>query len=1028
MQCVELSCEALGAALSSLVAIKASNDAELLEQLSRAGSQRLPDDISSPSSRAQSIAVTSLDITWSGDASIKAAAEATPRTPKRSLGEPPPEDLTSLLADGHQVLEVAQRVQAEARAAKRRAVVAEIHRCTRLAPLLLEVDRIEAAIIAGEEMAVDTATVGLARDAMVAATRRDEAASRLKRFNVAGAEGVAGDGINCGASILEVIQVGSECGVAMTVVEAAHTVLCASERARAPHRAAGSLLQCLVSLPPLEIDVEATAEALASAVALSGRQLANGGDLVSTATVTLEAAKATQTARDAIGAELVTAATRRGEWVHCSPDEVNRLVAEARCAGVTPRLLEACEAKLVVGKGRVVMPTVYEIKAKAVEDAAVRRVTAEARAAESVAALVAGRKKSASLRDAAEAAQRVATASVSAAVEADAKLATAAGTVGPPILMAGDEPTEAAELEETRRRTVLDMAAHVEAQAEAGQRSELAWRRADSELAMEAYSLRQAVGRNVANASEAFALLEAAEHMEELAAYASKRAAREAGWAVQEHSAYSATLAKGKLGKVERSNGTKERDVQQHSIKEKEKKKKKKKPKSSLGCCGAPLEDEEEPTRSADVAICVKLDHIIAMEELEGLDGLSWAPLLLPLAPKKAEMLLCLTLAGGYLNQLVCDAVAREISVVDPLATAKYVCLLADAVAQETANHRISGPLVDTWLGELVRVLLEATPPPASASETVQLAVTALKSHAFTRTLLAVLEVHCARTNGASDLVEAAEASWPNLGEAHACVARLLGASMVSPEAFAEFLPLWKMTTSSVAPPTALAGAAAHLSDTIFSQSQAPDASSERAVLALVRLFVVQPARLNGFQSLVPAIFTSYLARGTPARAKLCETLLATRTMERSVVERIASDDALVAQPFFWSATGITLFGGSPDLRNEKKLTALLKAALQQQPAILGAFLQSEAAKADGRTASVPGKGTALGMVCRSALAALCGHVSGSAGGLEEHARRPNHAITEAVAALLERVAHEVPPASHRTNLNPNSPSPLALT
>ena len=27
---------------------------------------------------------------------------------------------------------------------------------------------------------------------------------------------------------------------------------------------------------------------------------------------------------------------------------------------------------------------------------------------------------------------------------------------------------------------------------------------------------------------------------------------------------------------------------------------------------------------------------------------------------------------------------------------------------------------------------------------------------------------------------------------------------------------------------------------------------------------------------------------------------------------------------------------------------------------------------------------------------------------IKEHARRPNHAITEAVAALLERVAHEV--------------------
>ena len=60
-----------------------------------------------------------------------------------------------------------------------------------------------------------------------------------------------------------------------------------------------------------------------------------------------------------------------------------------------------------------------------------------------------------------------------------------------------------------------------------------------------------------------------------------------------------------------------------------------------------------------------------------------------------------------------------------------------------------------------------------------------------------VLEVHCARTNGATDLVEAAEAAWPNLDEAHACVARLLGASMLSPEAFAEFLPLWKVRLGS---------------------------------------------------------------------------------------------------------------------------------------------------------------------------------------------------------------------------------------
>ena len=37
-------------------------------------------------------------------------------------------------------------------------------------------------------------------------------------------------------------------------------------------------------------------------------------------------------------------------------------------------------------------------------------------------------------------------------------------------------------------------------------------------------------------------------------------------------------------------------------------------------------------------------------------------------------------------------------------------------------------------------------------------------------------------------------------------------------------------------------------------------------------------------------------------------------------------------------------------MRNEKKLTALLKAALQQQPAILGAFLQSEATLTPPRT------------------------------------------------------------------------------
>lgn len=742
MDCVELNCEALGAALTSLVEIKASNDAERserLEKMARMGSSKPSvDNISSPSSRAQEIAVTGVSITWSGDASVREAAVATPATAKRRLSadNQPPVDLTPLLADGHQALEVAQRAQAEALAAKRRAAIAELYRCALMAPPLLEADKIEAAIIAGEEMNIDIATVDLARDAAVTVARRDEAALRLKAFNVLGAEGVAGDGIVGGASMLEAIQTGSELGVAMTDVEATYTLLCASERAGAPRRAADHLLQSLASLPALEIDVAAMEQALASAVAISGRQLVNRADLVSTATVTLEAARAAQTARDAIGAKLVTAATRRGEWAKCSPDEMSGLVAEARCAGVAPRLLEACEAKLVVGKGHEIMPTADEIKAKAVEDAAARRVTAEEIAAETAAALVAARKNSASLRDVAEAAQRTAAASVLAAVEADAKLARAAQTAAPPRPIE-NAPADADEEEEARRHTSLEVAATIEAQEAAGQGSELAWRRAGSELVTEAYSLRQAVGRYVADASKALALLEAAEHAEELAAYASRRAAREAERAVQEYSAYASTLAKDKLGKAERRNGAIRRETLQRVAKGEKKKK------SYGGCCGAPLsdEDEERPTRSETVAVIggVKLD---VMEELEGLDGLSWAPLLLPLAPEKAKLLLCLTLAGGYSNPLVCDAVAREVGAADPLATLAYVRLLIDAIAQEGplqlgAQH-ISGPLLDTWLGELVRALLEAMSPPARASETVQLAVTALKSHPFTRTLLTV--------------------------------------------------------------------------------------------------------------------------------------------------------------------------------------------------------------------------------------------------------------------------------------------------
>ena len=120
--------------------------------------------------------------------------------------------------------------------------------------------------------------------------------------------------------------------------------------------------------------------------------------------------------------------------------------------------------------------------------------------------------------------------------------------------------------------------------------------------------------------------------------------------------------------------------------------------------------------------------------------------------------------------------------------------------------------------------------------------------------------------------------------------------------------------------------------------------------------------------------------------------------MDAAVVERIASDDRLVAQPFFWSAPGIKLFGDHVDLQDPQKLAALLEAALQQQPAILSAFLHSAAAKAGAAPAAASAK--SLCTVCRCAVLALCDHVRGV--GIVGHSMNPSRPINEAVAVLLE--------------------------
>ena len=81
------------------------------------------------------------------------------------------------------------------------------------------------------------------------------------------------------------------------------------------------------------------------------------------------------------------------------------------------------------------------------------------------------------------------------------------------------------------------------------------------------------------------------------------------------------------------------------------------------------------------------------------------------------------------------------------------------------------------------------------------------------------------------------------------------------------------------------------------------DIAAELTILAMIRLFVEKPESLTGFQNLVPQVFDVYLAKGTKLREDLCSMLLSSGK-DRDVIDRIAYDDGLVRQPFFWSAPG----------------------------------------------------------------------------------------------------------------------------
>ena len=60
--------------------------------------------------------------------------------------------------------------------------------------------------------------------------------------------------------------------------------------------------------------------------------------------------------------------------------------------------------------------------------------------------------------------------------------------------------------------------------------------------------------------------------------------------------------------------------------------------------------------------------------------------------------------------------------------------------------------------------------------------------------------------------------------------------------------------------------------------------------------------------------------------------------IDEAIVQRIATDDELTCQPFFWSAAGMKLFGGSR--LDRATLKPLLMDAASQQPIIVAAFLE----------------------------------------------------------------------------------------
>ena len=360
--------------------------------------------------------------------------------------------------------------------------------------------------------------------------------------------------------------------------------------------------------------------------------------------------------------------------------------------------------------------------------------------------------------------------------------------------------------------------------------------------------LRSAAGVAEAAAAVAWAEFERAIQVEELVASQAETVAQRAEWAQKELQSYGRLKPNETTKTIKPANLTKPGKPTKTAAGGKKTTSDPVRPaRRGGGCCGSAATDvvtaAEEKKNNHEKAEAAPLEDTERAgrntgKSLVGFDGLSWAPLLLPRAPEKAELLLRLALAQAYSDPAVCGHVAVYVCTLETSTAAAFLRLLTQAVATDDCSSTISqlGLVADTWLSTLLPVLLASDAPVGEAAELVRTAVEAMQSHGFTRTLRAMLEVHakhnastpevaCVGTDGADDGADrtsrhsAADAGLVGITEVYICIGHLLSSSMVSYPLFKTFLPTWQLSNSSINPPAALAATATHLSATVFSRS-----------------------------------------------------------------------------------------------------------------------------------------------------------------------------------------------------------------